>query len=668
MTKRVLSVDIETFSSVNIGKSGLYAYSSSPDFKILLLSFCLEVTNVAEVIDLTIDPKLPWDILGMLNSPNIIKRAYNAAFEITCLNAFGIHTPPEQWQDTMLHGTYLGYPAGLAKIGEALGLPEDQKKASIGKALIRYFCMPCKPTKHNGGRTVNLPKHDREKWELFKEYNRQDVVTEMAISKKLSAFPVPDAVQQQWLTDYKINSRGVMVDKTLISSALDINAAHRNGLVQRAQKLTGLANPNSREQLLNWINSNSDANMPDLTKATVAATNTTNTKVNELLRIRKQLAKSSVSKYEAMARAMGPDSRIRGLLQFYGARTGRWAGRLVQVQNLPRTYINLALARHLVLQDNAEAVRLVFGDVSDTLSQLIRTAFIAPKDKLLCVADFSAIEARVLAWLAGEKWKLNIFETSGKIYEATAARMFNVPMSKITKGNPEYELRQKGKIAELALGYQGGPNALVAMGALEKGIKEDDLPAMVKMWRNANSGICRFWNEVQEAAEKVILAGPGFPYGVRSGDLIFRLEEENDLRFLTIELPSHRKLFYPDAHIGTNKFGKTAIIFKSLVGNSWCEESTYGGKLVENITQAVARDCLAEALERIEADPRFSPLMHIHDEVVMEIALPPKDTDLLKYKQDMLHTAIKLMCKPMPWAPGLPLNADGFTGKYYRKE
>jgi len=663
MAQHHLSIDIETYSDINLGEAGLYKYSSSPNFKILLFGYSIDFGPV-EVIDLTRD-KLPEELLDMLYNPDYTKHAYNAAFEITCLNVAGYDTLPNQWRDTMLHGAYLGYPIGLAKVGKALGLPQDKQKNATGKTLIRYFSIPCKPTKKNGGRKVNLPEHDPEKWQLYIEYNRQDVVTEMAIYKKLSAFPVPDAVQEQWVTDYTINSRGVMVDAQLALSAIYLDAKHREKLITRAVEITGLENPNSRDQLLNWINSNSDAELPNLTKATVAATRTDNAKVTELLAIRKQLAKSSVKKYAAMDAAVGADGRIRGLLQFYGASTGRWAGRLVQVQNLPRNYINLGPARHFVRTCNMPAIELFYGDVSDTLSQLIRTAFIAPEGKLLCVADFSAIEARVLAWLAGEQWKLDIFNTTGKTYEATASRMFGVPVEKIKKGNPEYVLRQKGKVAELALGYQGGANALIAMGALEQGIPEDDLPGMVNLWRNANKDICKFWNDVDTAAKATILAG--YPYQLSSSHLAFSYEQADGLSFLTIQLPSGRKLYYPGAHLGRNKFGREAIIFNTWAGVSWVEESTYGGKLVENITQAVARDCLAEALERLEASHDFKPLMHIHDEVVMEIQKPQKK-EVFKYGSEMLHKAIEIMCQEVPWAKGLPLNADGFVGEYYRKE
>jgi len=657
-----LSIDIETFSTVNLGDSGLYRYSSDPSFKILLFGYSVDFGPV-NVIDLTKE-SIPDNIVMMLDDPNYIKHAYNAAFEITCLNADGYKTPVEQWRDTMLQGSYLGYPMGLAKLGKALGLPQDKQKDATGKALIKYFSVPCKATKKNGGRTVNLPQHDPDKWQLYIEYNRQDVVTEMAIYQKLIAFPVPDDVQAQWVTDYKINSRGIMIDTKLVQEAIKIDDRHRETLMQKAIEITGLSNPNSRDQLLNWINENSNAALPNLTKATVANAITGNSVVDDLLTLRKELSKSSVTKYAAMAASVGKDHRVRGLLQFYGASTGRWAGRLVQVQNLPRTYINLGPARHYVRTGNMAALKLFYGDVSDTLSQLIRTAFIAPEDKLLCVSDFSAIEARVLAWLVNEEWKLEIFRTTGKIYEATASRMFGVPAEKIVKGNPEYKLRQKGKVAELALGYQGGSAALIHMGALEQGIPEEELPSIVRMWRNTNKTICDFWNAVNTAAITATLNG-GLAY--KLDKLVFTYEKDNGMDFLTIKLPSGRKLFYPGAHIGTNQFGRDALVFKTFVGNAWVDESTYGGKLVENITQAVARDCLAEALEKLEASHEFKPLMHIHDEVVMEINRP-KRPEVFRYDSEMLHRAIKIMCSPIPWAAGLPLNADGFVGEYYRKE
>lgn len=666
-----LSIDIETYSDIDIGKAGLYKYSRSPNFEILLFAYSVDFGPV-QIVDFTRGEKLPLSVAAALMSPDVQKHAYNAPFEITCINAAqkagkpgGLVLHPEQWRCTMMHGLYLGYPAGLARVGDALGLAEDKKKMSVGKALINYFCKPCKPTKSNGGRTRNLPEHDPEKWELFKTYCKQDVVTEMEIYKKLSDFPVPDAVQEDWVLDYIINSTGIRLDHQLITGALAIDAAEKQQLISRAIEITGLQNPNSRQQLLDWINDNSDKPLPDLTKATVAAADPDNPEVKELLDIRKKLAKSSISKYTAMETAVCEDGRVRGLLQYYGARTGRWAGRLVQVQNLPRNYIeNLDLARELVKKQNGQGLALLFGDTADTLSQLIRTAFIAPEGKMLCVADFSAIEARVIAWLADEQWRQKVFAEGGDIYCASASNMFGVP---VEKHGVNGHLRQKGKVAELALGYQGGANALITMGALEQGLTEDELPDIVQKWRTASPNIVRFWRSCENAALSVMEDAK--PVTINKGITFAREMSASGLDFLTIMLPSGRKIFYPGPYLKQNQLGKNALYFRTLVGSKWANTSTYGGKLVENITQAVARDCLAAALRNLVwADGKFLnwkygnlfvPLMHIHDEIVSEV--PETWTGALE-------EAINEMCRPIPWAPGLLLNAAGFTSKYYMKD
>ena len=658
-----LSIDIETYSDIDIGKAGLYKYAQSPNFEILLFAYSEDFGPV-KVTDFAQGEKLPLRIAAALTDSKVQKHAYNAAFEITCIST-NIKLRPEQWRCTMMHGLYLGYPAGLARVGDALGLAEDKKKLSTGKALINYFCKPCKPTKRNGGRTRNLPEHDPEKWELFKTYCKQDVVTEMEIYQKLSAFPVPDAVQEDWVLDYLINSTGIKLDQELITGALAIDADEKQQLIGRAIEITGLQNPNSRQQLLDWINDNSEKPLPDLTKATVAAADPDNPAVKELLAIRKKLAKSSITKYTAMETAVCEDGRVRGLLQYYGARTGRWAGRLVQVQNLPRNYIeNLDLARELVKKHNGQGLALLFGDTADTLSQLIRTAFIAPEGKTLCVADFSAIEARVIAWLADEQWRQKVFAEGGDIYCASASSMFGVP---VEKHGVNGHLRQKGKVAELALGYQGGPNALIAMGALEQGLTEDELPDIVQKWRAASPNIVKFWYDCERAALSVMTDAQ--PVTINKGITFAREMSASGLDFLTIQLPSGRKIFYPGPYLKENQLGKSALHFRTLAGVKWASTSTYGGKLVENITQAVARDCLAIALRNLvwedgkflkwKFGKLFVPLMHIHDEIVSEVP---------ETWPDALDTAIREMCKPIPWAPGLLLNAAGFTSKYYMKD
>lgn len=657
---RHLNIDIETYSDIDIGKSGLYRYCDTAAFEILLLAYAFDFGDV-HVVDLASGDTIPADVMAALKDPDVIKHAYNAVFEITCLNKAGIETPAGQWQCTMLHGMYLGYPAGLARLGDALGLPEDKKKITVGKTLIKYFCVPCKPTKRNGNRSRNLPQHDPDKWELFKEYNRMDVVTEMEDYKRLASFPVPAETWRDWLVDYEINSRGIAIDTALVNGALAIDAEHRDELSRKAVELTGLENPNSRAQLLEWFREHTDLELTDLTKATVAGIKTDDEAISKLLGIRKELAKSSVTKYTAMTNALCSDGRVRGLLQFYGAnRTGRWAGRLVQVQNLPRNYIeSLDVARDLVKKHNRAGLKLLYGDVADTLSQLIRTAFVAPDGNMLCVADFSAIEARVLSWLAQEKWRMDVFATTGKIYEAAASMMFGVPVESIKKGNPEYALRAKGKIAELALGYGGGPAALAAMGALNMGLTEDELPDIVRRWRTANRRIVDFWYSVEQAAIHVMSTSEpvGLPIGI-----MFRREcaPKNGLDFLTVELPSKRKLYYPGPYLAENQFGSQALYYRSLVGAKWCNTSTYGGKLTENITQAVARDCLAIALRRL-VDAGYKPLMHIHDEVVCEVPLEALHND----EVDRMSA---IMCEPIEWARGLKLNAAGFTSPYYMKD
>lgn len=559
-----LSIDIETKSSVDIGKAGLYRYAQSDDFEILLFAYRYGDESV-QIVDLSQGEKIPDKIVEDLSNPEIVKHAYNAAFEWYCLNIAGYKTPLCQWKCTMIHGLYCGYTAGLDATGKAIGLPQDKRKLATGKALIRYFCVPCKPTKNNGRRTWNLPKHAPEKWELFKEYCKQDVVTESAILKRLEAFPVPEEEEKLWQMDIRMNAFGVKVDTALISGALQINEHSTELLENEARMITGLQNPNSSVQLLDWIHNNG-VEMDNLQKVTVTEklSNDLPNDVRRALEIRQQLGKTSIKKYVAMDTAKGKDDRVRGLTQYYGAnRTGRWAGRLVQMQNLPRNYIKtLDYARKLVKDRNYGGIKLLYGNVPDTLSQLIRTAFIPSEGNKFVVADFSAIEARVIAWLAGETWVNEVFATHGKIYEATASQMFHVPIEKIAKGNPEYALRQKGKVATLALGYQGGANALIAMGALNMGLSEEELPDIVHRWRNANPRIRDLWYAVEEAALLVMqTAQPQAIY-----NLIFNLESDivYGQNFLTVQLPSGRKLYYPRPFLKENQFGKLAIHYYTV--------------------------------------------------------------------------------------------------------
>lgn len=656
---RHLSIDIETRSSADIGKTGLYRYAQDKDFGILLFAYKLDEDPV-KIVDLEMGEKIPDQILKCMSDPSVTKHAYNAAFEWYCLNRAGYHTPLAQWKCTMIHGLYCGYTAGLDATGKAIGLPQDKQKLTTGKALIRYFCVPCKPTKSNGGRTWNLPRHAPEKWKLFKEYCVQDVVTESEILKRLSAFPVPETEERLWQMDVRMNAFGVRVDTGLITGALMIDGISTQELTDEAVEITGLSNPNSTGQLLQWL-TEQGVQMENLQKATVEETLTREAlpkTVRRILEIRQQLGKTSVRKYTAMQTAKCEDDRIRGLTQFYGAnRTGRWAGRLVQLQNLPRNYLKtLDYARNLVKAQNYEGVRLLYGNVPDTLSQLIRTAFIPSEGHKFVVADFSAIEARVIAWLAGEQWVNEVFATHGKIYEATASQMFHVPIERIVKGNPEYSLRQKGKVATLALGYQGGTSALIAMGALNMGLTEEELPDIVTRWRNANPRIRDLWYAVEETALAAMTTAE--PQAMRG--LIFRLE--GDLlygqSFLTVQLPSGRKLFYPKPFLQENRFGKMAIHYYTVGQQTrkWEVDSTYGGKMTENIVQAIARDCLAETLRRI-SHLSLQVVFHVHDEVIIDA---PMDVTV--------DQICSLMAEPISWAPGLILKGAGFESSYYMKD
>ena len=662
-----LSIDIETRSSVDIAKAGAYKYAQSPDFQILLFAYQMGEDPV-EIIDFTDGETLPKELVSALKNPKVIKHAYNAAFEWYCLNRAGFETPIDQWRCTMVHGLYCGYTAGLDATGKAIGLPQDKQKLATGKALIRYFCVPCKPTRSNGNRTWNQPWHDPEKWKLFKEYCRQDVVTEHAILTRLKQFPMPEKEQKQWQMDILMNAYGVRVDTELIEGALYIDGISTQELTDEAIRLTGLLNPNSATQLVPWLNEHSRKQetdpdvFQDIQKATVTGAlekpGDLPEEVLQMLRIRQQLGKTSIKKYVAMDTAKGEGDRVRGLTQYYGAnRTGRWAGRLVQMQNLPRNYIKtLDYARKVVKAKNYEGLRLLYGNVPDTLSQLIRTAFIPSEGNKFVVADFSAIEARVIAWLAGEQWVNEVFATHGKIYEATASQMFGVPVDRIAKGNPEYALRQKGKVATLALGYQGGTSALIAMGALQMGLTEEELPDIVHRWRQANPRIRDLWYAVENAALSVMqTAQPQAIYG-----LIFALE--GDLvygqSFLTVKLPSGRKLYYPKPFLKENQFGKLALHYYTVGQQSrkWEVASTYGGKMTENIVQAVARDCLAVTLERIAAK-HLQVVFHVHDEVIIDA---PMETTV--------DEICDLMAEPIPWAPGLILKGAGFESSYYMKD
>jgi len=638
-----LSIDIETSSDVDIRKCGAFKYAESEAFRIMLLAYAFDDEPV-EVIDLEKGEEIPLFLLQALQDKDVIKHAYNASFEWLCLNRMGYETPIEQWQCTMIHAMCLGFPAGLEATGEAVGLPEDKKKLAVGRQLIKYFCLgPYKP--------------DADKWNLFKDYNLKDVEAERAIEKKLSSFPVPELEWERWRRDVLMNYTGVGVDMELVTGALAIQEESVQRLTDEAVALTGLENPNSPTQLLEWVNAEGIA-LKSIQKKDVqdALSGDLPPKVRRALEIRQQLGKTSVKKYDAILTSVCKDERVRGISQFYGARTGRFSGRLVQMQNLPRNYLEpLADVREIVKARDYETLDLIYPSIADTLSQLIRTAFVPKNGKKYVVADFSAIEARVIAWLAKEEWVNQVFATHGKIYEATASQMFHVPIEKIVKGNPEYGLRQKGKVATLALGYQGGTNALISMGALSMGLSEEELPEIVTRWRNANKNIVRLWYKVGECALATTKDGRARTYN----GLIFRLEEDlnNGLRFLTIELPSKRKLFYCKPFAGAGRFGDVLTFFsQNQTTKKWGEEQTFGGKLVENIVQAIARDCLCVTLDRI-AEQNLQPVFHVHDEIIVEA-----DEGLT------VEELCDIFAIPIPWAKGLILKGAGFDGYFYQKD
>ena len=660
-----LSIDLETYSDVNLKKAGLYRYVQSPAFEILLFAYSFDGAPT-QVIDMAQGEKIPLEVIHALTDPQCLKHAYNAAFEWYCLSKYmGAQLPPSQWRDTMLHGLYAGYTAGLDATGRALGIPEDKQKLATGKALIRYFCVPCKPTKSNGGRTRNYPHHDPEKWELFKTYNGQDVVAEMEIERRLSVFPVPDFVQKQWETDLLINARGVAVDMDFCEGALELGETIRAQLTDEAVQLSGLQNPNSVKQLARWLSAETGDDITSLRKETIKELlgRDNADHVQRMLEIRQELGKTSTKKYDAIEAAVCDDGRVRGLLQFYGAnRTGRWAGRLVQVQNLPRTYTEpLEFARELVKGRKLDALRTVYGSPNDTLSQLIRTAFVAAPGNVLIDADFSAIEARVISWLADEEWRLEVFRTHGKIYEASASQMFGVPLERIKKGNPEYSLRQRGKVAELALGYQGGVPAMRQMdtGKLLADLPDEEIKDIVDKWRNTNPKIRNLWYSFNDAAIRVIQNGGSLR--VRCCTFARECDCIRGTTCMTVSLPSGRKLYYVEPSVGENRWGGPSITYMGVNDkNKWDRIETYGGKLVENVVQAIARDCLAQAIEHLEA-AGLPVVFHIHDEVVI-------DTAAFDTNDAMLDKVVKIMSTPIPWAEGLPLGADGWVGAFFKKD
>lgn len=640
-----LSIDLETYSSVDLGKSGVYKYAESEDFEILLFAYSIDDEEV-KVIDLANGECIPGEILSALSDDSIEKWAFNANFERVCLSRFlGKRLKPQGWYCTMIWSAYLGLPLSLEKVGEVLKL--NKQKMNEGKALIRYFSIPCKPTKANGMRTRNLPHHDLEKWSTFKKYNQRDVETEMAIKKKLSAFPMPQSEWENYWIDQNINDRGILIDESLVDSAIKFDEILREENMDKAIELTGLENPNSPMQLKEWLNEKG-LEIESLAKKDVeSALKNAEGDIKEVLELRQELSKSSVRKYDAMKNVKGKDNRARGLIQFYGAnRTGRYSGRLIQVQNLRRNNLkDLDLARSLVKNRDFETMEILYESPSDILSQLIRTAFIAKEGTRFIISDFSAIEARVLAWLAGEQWVLDAFENGEDIYCRTASRMFGVP---VEKHGVNGHLRQKGKIATLACGYQGALGALKAMGGIEMGLSEDELQSIVDSWREANPNIVSLWWDIDSVIKRVVKT--------RSKEEYKNLVISYEKGILFIELPSKRSLAYPKAKIGTNQFGGESIVYGGIVvGNKWDKIESYGGKFVENIVQAIARDILAEAMMRLE-EKGFNIVMHIHDEVVIES------------DSSSIEEINEIMSLVPSWAHGLILDADGFESEFYKKD
>ena len=657
-----LSIDIETFSTVRLKDCGLYKYIESPDFEILLFSYS-EDFGEPVCIDLARGEKIPAHVIAALNDPSVTKHAYNAVFEITAIGKFW-QTDYRQWIDTMALCAWQGLPLGLGAAGIALGLKEDQQKLKTGKALIDYFSTPCKPTRANGQRTRNLPEHDPEKWKLYKEYNRQDVVTEMEVFKHVSDvlkdFHAKEIAVCRY--DFVINRTGIRIDMPMVEQIIKDDLDHRNELTIEAQKLSGLDNPNSPSKLMEYLRRYCHLDMKNLQAENVAAKirqlkaeNGMRPKALRLLEIRQALSRTSIATYYTMKDAACSDGRARGLFQYYGSSTGRWAGRLIQLQNLKRNSLPaLENAREFARKGMTEEIEMIYGDLSDVHSQLCRTALIPEEGKRFVVADFSAIEARVLAWLAGEEWVLDVFRNGRDIYCETASQMFGVP---VEKHGVNSEMRQKGKIAVLALGYGGGPNALIAMGADKMKLSMDELEDIVQKYRLANGNIKRFWYRCNEAALRAAKNGTSTVVG----KVEFGLTEFRDKRkAVHIRLPSGRKLFYQDPHLTTNRFGSESFGFWSVnsTTRTWGPEETYGGKLAENITQAVARDCLVEAMLRIPLDwPRGRIVMHVHDEIVLE-ADPSVTADDI----------CALMSRPINWARGLPLAASGFEARFYMKD
>lgn len=641
---RTLSIDIETFSDVDLKKCGVYKYASSPAFEILLFGYAVD-GGAVRVVDLACGEKIPDEVVAALSDESVTKWAFNAMFERVCLsNYLGEWLEPEGWHCTMMWSATLGLPLSLESVGAALGL--EKQKLTEGKDLIRYFCVPCKPTKANGGRTRNLPEHDREKWERFKAYNLRDVEAEMQIQQKLSKFPVPEKVWEEYRQDQEINDRGIGVDMELVRQAIEMDERSRGELAAAMQELTGLENPNSVQQMKQWLAEHGLETDTLGKKAVAELLKTAPEPLRTVLTLRQQLAKSSVKKYTAMENAVCKDNRAHGMFVFYGAnRTGRFSGRLIQLQNLPQNHMaDLAQARELVRTGNYEALSLLYEDIPDTLSQLIRTAFVPQEGRKFIVADFSAIEARVIAWFAGERWRLKVFEDGGDIYCASASQMFHVP---VEKHGVNGHLRQKGKIAELALGYGGSVGALKSMGALEMGLEEEELQPLVTAWRDSNPMITQFWWAVDDAVKECIkMRLPTETHGIR-------FDYQSAMLFIT--LPSGRRLAYAKPRIGENQFGGESVTYMGIGGTKkWERLESYGPKFVENIVQATARDILCHAMQTLR---NCAIVAHVHDEVIIEAN-----------RRMSVEAVCEQMGRTPPWAKGLKLRADGYECEFYQKD
>ena len=641
---KTLSIDIETFSSVNLAKSGVYHYAESPDFEILLFGYSVDGGEV-KVVDMVAGEMIPVEVVGALMDDTVIKWAFNASFERTCLARWlDEYISPDSWRCTMIWAATLGLPLSLEGVGTVLGL--EKQKLTEGKSLIRYFCVPCAATKANGGRTRNLPEHDKAKWELFKSYNLRDVETEMAIQEKLSRFPVPDAIWEEYHLDQEINDRGIGIDMTLVKQAIAMDERSKARLIELMQERTNLVNPNSVQQMKAWL-ANNGLETDNLGKKAVAELlKEAPEPLAEVLELRQQLAKSSVKKYTAMGNAVCSDSRVKGMFQFYGAnRTGRFSGRLVQLQNLPQNHMSdLAEARSLVRSGNYEAMSMLYGSIPDALSELIRTSFVPQDGRKFIVADFSAIEARVIAWLAGEVWRLEVFKSGGDIYCASASQMFKV---KVVKNGENGHLRQKGKISELALGYGGSVGALKAMGALDMGLEEDELQGLVNAWRNANPHIVRLWWDVDHAVRACVVE--------HRQSILYGLHFSYESGFLFITLPSGRRLAYVKPKMGVNKFGGESVTYEGVgATKKWERLESYGPKFVENIVQGIARDILLYAMKTLR---NCSIVAHIHDELIIEAD-----------RRMSLSAICEQMGRTPPWAEGLLLRADGYECDFYKKD